>query len=180
MSIPNILTIFRIFLIPIFITLFFAETDNNLTYAFIVFFIAGITDILDGYIARRFNMVSDIGKVLDPLADKMMLISVLICLASIKLIPIWLLIIVMLKELTMVYGGIYLYFSNTKIIIPSNKFGKLATIAFYLAITLILLGVESIFAHAILYFALLTTGIAFFQYLFIALKEKEHINRKKI
>lgn len=172
MNIPNILTIFRIFLIPFFIFLFFSGAENSMIYAFIVFFIAGITDILDGFLARKLNMVSDVGKVLDPLADKMMLISVLICLASIDLVPIWLLILVMIKELTMVYGGVYLYFHQTNIIIPANKYGKFATIAFYLAIAFVLLGIDNLFARSFLYLALLLTAIAFFKYLKIALDEK--------
>jgi cardiolipin synthase len=141
--------------------------------AFIVFFVAGITDVLDGYIARRYDLVSDIGKVLDPLADKMMLISVLICLASTDLVPLWILIIIMLKELVMVYGGVYLYFSKVQVIIPSNKYGKIGTVLFYFAICMVLLNVAPIFTKVSLYVAVLIALVAFLTYLRIALMMKK-------
>ena len=172
MKLPNILTVLRILLIPVFIFLFFSDLDQNLTYAFIVFAIAGVTDVLDGFVARRFNMVTEVGKVLDPLADKLMLMAVLICLSTMNLIPLWILILMILKELVMVYGGIRLFFSKTQIIIPSNHFGKLATVSFYLAITMVLLQLEGILPIIVLYFAVLIATVAFFNYLKIALKTK--------
>lgn len=176
MNIPNILTIFRIVLIPVFIFLFFSDFDNNLTWALIVFAVAGITDILDGFIARKYNLVSDLGKVLDPLADKLMLMTVLICLASMKLVPLWLLILMMIKEAVMVYGGIRLYFSKEQVIIPSNRYGKLATVSFYLAICLVLLRIENVFATIILYFAVGLAVFAFFNYVKIAIQSKSKEN----
>lgn len=175
MNIPNILTIFRIILIPVFVMLFFSEMPNNLNYALLVFFIAGVTDVLDGFIARRFNMVTDVGKVLDPLADKIMLLSVLICLASTDLVPIWILFIIMLKELFMIYGGIQLYFSKSKIIIPSNKYGKIGTVSFYLAICLVLLELDSLLTRSILYLAVIIAMVAFFNYVRIAVGAKKSI-----
>lgn len=178
MNIPNILTIIRMVLIPFFVFLFFSEIPNNLTFAFIVFFIAGLTDVLDGYIARKYDMVSDIGKVLDPLADKMMLISVLICLASTNLVPLWILMIMMLKELVMVYGGVYLYFSKVPVIIPSNQYGKIGTLLFYFAITMVLLKVNDTITSYALYCAVIIAVVAFFSYLKIALKIRSEMNKK--
>ncbi len=176
MKLPNVLTLLRIAMIPLFIFLFFSDLNGNYTYAFIVFFIAGITDILDGYIARRFDMVTDAGKVLDPLADKLMLMTVLICLASTNMVPLWLIVVMIIKELTMVYGGIRLYFSKTQIIIPSNKFGKMATVLFYIAICLVLLNVDHIIATLILYIAVGLALYAFFNYIRIAIKTKNKEN----
>jgi len=172
MKLPNILTVFRILLIPVFIFLFFSEMDNNLLYAFFVFAIAGVTDVLDGYIARKYDMITDLGKVLDPLADKLMLLSVLFCLTSMSLIPLWILVLMIIKELLMIYGAIRLYFSKTQIIIQSNYYGKLATLAFYLAITLVLLELKGIIPVIILYFAVVVATIAFVNYLKIALMTK--------
>lgn len=176
MTLPNILTVFRIVLIPVFVFFFFSEVPNNLTYAFLVFFIAGITDVLDGYIARKYHLVSDLGKVLDPLADKMMLLAVLICLATTNLVPLWVLLLIMLKEIVMISGGIYLYFSNIKIIIPSNHFGKLGTVLFYLAICMVLLEAKKIVALTTLYLAVLMAVVAFVIYLKIAIDAKKEIN----
>lgn len=176
MKIPNILTVFRILLIPVFIFLFFSDVDNHLTYALIVFVIAGITDILDGFIARRFNMITDLGKVLDPLADKLMLITVLFCLAATEMVPLWIIGLVIIKELVMVYGGIRLYFSKTQIIIPANRYGKIATVAFYLALCMVLLNIDHMMASLVLYFAVAITLYAFYSYLMIAIRAKSEKN----
>lgn len=169
MNIPNILTSIRIALIPMFVVLFYM---NQLMLALLTFVVAGITDVLDGYIARKYNLVSDVGKVLDPLADKLMLMAVLICLASANLVPFWVLIIIAIKEVFMVYGGIRLYFSKTQIIIPSNIYGKLGTVAFYFAIFLVLIEAPSLLASSVMYFAIVVALIAFYKYLRIALEAK--------
>ena len=96
--VPNTLTILRFILIPII--LYFIFTGNYLL-GFIFFTLSGITDILDGTIARKFNLISNFGKLMDPLADKLTQISVLAALVIKDIIPIWILIIVMLKELVM-------------------------------------------------------------------------------
>jgi cardiolipin synthase len=175
---PNILTILRIVLIPVFVWLFFSEIPNNLNYALIVFITAGVTDVLDGYIARKYHLESDLGKVLDPLADKMMLLSVLICLTSTDLIPLWVVLIIMLKEMVMIYGGIYLYFSKVQVIIPSNKYGKIGTLLFYFAIFLVLLKVNPSVSKIALYAAVGLAVIAFINYFKIALQLKHDIDDK--
>ena len=132
MNIPNIITIFRMILIPIFVITFFSGLNYSLLLAIIIFLIAGLSDILDGYIARKYNLVTQIGIVLDPLADKIMLITALFCLTIRGYIPVWILIIVTCKEVFMILNGIILYSRNK--VIPANKFGKTATILFYFSI----------------------------------------------
>ena len=89
MNLPNALTLFRFVLIGIFPYLYFLEgLENNKVWAFAVFILAGITDVLDGFIARRFNLITKWGKLMDPLADKLMLITVLICLFIEEVIPV--------------------------------------------------------------------------------------------
>ena len=97
--IPNILTIIRFILIPVI--LYFIFTGNYIL-AFIFFTLSGITDILDGAIARKFNLISTFGKLMDPLADKLTQISVLATLVFKDIIPFWILIIVILKEFIMI------------------------------------------------------------------------------
>lgn len=172
MNIPNMLTIFRFLLIPVFIAFFFSDMESNLFYSFIVFFVAGITDVLDGFIARRFNMITDLGKLLDPLADKFMLISVLICLATTDLISIWILVIIIIKEIIMVLGAMHLYYSKVQIIIPSNKYGKIGTMLFYLAICSVLLQFNVLFSKITLYSAVAIAILAFMSYYHIAKNEK--------
>ena len=128
-QIPNILTIFRFILIP-FIVL-------NLVYdsyiaAFIIFTISGLTDILDGFIARKFNFITNFGKLIDPLADKCTQIITLGTLAIKDIIPMWIIIIVVLKEFIMVAGASFLY--GKELVVSSRWYGKLATLLFYIAI----------------------------------------------
>ena len=129
--VPNILTILRLILIPII--LYFIYSGNYIL-AFILFTISGITDVLDGFIARKFNLISNIGKLLDPLADKLTQISVLAALVKIEIIPFWILVIVVLKELVMVVGASFLY--GKDVVVYSKWYGKLATVLFYVAIVM--------------------------------------------
>ncbi|MCM0649215.1 CDP-diacylglycerol--glycerol-3-phosphate 3-phosphatidyltransferase [Clostridium swellfunianum] len=132
MNIPNMLTFLRLVLIPVFIIVFFSGNPNSLLYAIAIFLIAGITDFLDGYLARKYKLITKIGIVLDPLADKLMLLTVLSCLVIGFYIPIWVLIIIASKELFMIFSGIFLYKKGT--VIPSNILGKASTIFFYISI----------------------------------------------
>lgn len=132
--IPNILTILRFLFIPIILHFIFA---GNYILGFIFFTISGITDILDGFIARKFNLISNFGKLMDPLADKLTQISVLAALVGVKIIPVWILAIVVLKELIMVVGASFLY--GKDVVVYSKWYGKLATVLFYLAIIISLI-----------------------------------------
>lgn len=127
--VPNILTIIRFLLIPIIIT--FALQDDYIA-TIIVLTISGLTDILDGYIARRFNFISDFGKLMDPLADKATQITILAVLTIQQIIPLWILVIVLLKEFLMVSGASFLY--GKELVVSSKWYGKLATVLFYIAI----------------------------------------------
>ena len=104
--VPNALTIVRFLLIPFIVVNIFT---NNYILAFIFFTISGITDIADGFIARKFNLISNFGKLMDPLADKLTQISTLTSLVLTDIIPIWILLIVLLKEFIMICGASFLY-----------------------------------------------------------------------
>ncbi len=128
-QIPNILTIFRFILIPFIVI--------NLAYdsyiaAFIIFTISGLTDILDGFIARKYNFITNFGKLIDPLADKCTQVITLGTLAIKDIIPMWIIIIVILKEFIMVAGASFLY--GKELVVSSRWYGKLATVLFYIAI----------------------------------------------
>ena len=132
--IPNILTIIRFILIPVILYFIFV---GNYILAFVFFTLSGVTDILDGAIARKFNLISTFGKLMDPLADKLTQISVLATLVFKDIIPFWILVIVILKELIMIIGASFLY--GKDVVVYSKWFGKLATVLFYLAIVLSLI-----------------------------------------
>ena len=129
-NIPNILTIIRFILIPF---IFVSVINQHYLIGIIIFTISAITDILDGYIARKYNYITDIGKLIDPLADKLTQVSLLLALTILKIIPLWILIIVFIKELTIIISASFLY-SKKDIVVYSKWYGKLATTLFYLAI----------------------------------------------
>lgn len=177
-QIPNILTILRFLLIPII--LFYIFTGNYLI-AFIVFTISGITDIADGFIARKFNLISNFGKLMDPLADKLTQIAVLLTLTVVKIIPVWIVVIVLLKEIIMVSGASFLY--GKDVVVYSRWYGKLATVLFYIAIVFSLLEKQFSlagtlgFIDLILYsLALATTLFALVMYVY-TLYHKGFINK---
>ena len=127
--IPNILTVLRFVLIPGIIV---AIVKEQYILAFIILTLSGLTDVLDGYIARKFNFITDFGKLIDPLADKMTQISILTTLVIVNIIPIWILIIIVVKELAMISGASFLY--GKDLVVSSKWYGKLATVLFYVAI----------------------------------------------
>lgn len=132
--IPNILSGIRLVLVGVFIHLFHR---NLMLEALLVFVTAFLTDLLDGYLARRNNWISDVGKVLDPLADKLMLISALLCFYSRDWIPLWLLVLVLAKELIMIVGGALLF--RKKVVVYADWFGKSAAGVFNAAVAVTLL-----------------------------------------
>lgn len=127
--VPNILTIIRFFLIPIIISYLL---EGNYIAAFIFLTISGLTDVLDGFIARKFNFITNFGKLIDPLADKATQISVLTVLTIQNVIPSWILIIVIVKEFALIAGASFLY--GKEFVVSSKWYGKLSTVLFYVAI----------------------------------------------
>lgn len=125
--IPNILTTVRLGLVPVFA--YFMLFKESILMASLVFILSGITDIVDGYIARHYNMISRFGMIYDPFVDKLMQITAVVCLVLNETIPIWLLVFVLFKEISMILVGGILYVN--KIVVSSNKFGKMSTVIFY-------------------------------------------------
>lgn len=132
--IPNILSCIRLALVPVFaIIFFFGQGDHKYHLALLVFLLAGATDVVDGYLARRNNWVSDMGKILDPLADKLMQCTALVCLAVANLVEVWFVTPYILKELLLLSGGLMLL-KKRKVVVVSNIAGKLAAVLFYAVI----------------------------------------------
>ena len=128
-NIPNILTMLRFVLIPFI--LYFLSIDNYiLTFVFLT--LSGITDVLDGFIARKFNFITDFGKLIDPLADKATQLLTLAALVLKNIIPLWILGLLVLKEFIMIAGASFLY--GKELVVSSKWYGKLATVLIYVAI----------------------------------------------
>lgn len=126
---PNALTISRFLLIPFIV---FSALQGNYIATIVFLTISGLTDILDGTIARKFNLISDFGKLIDPVADKATQIAILTSLVIQNIIPLWILLIVVLKEFIMISGASFLY--GKELIVSSRWYGKLSTVLLYIAI----------------------------------------------
>jgi cardiolipin synthase len=178
MNIPNILTILRFLLIPIFAYLL---STRQYLAAMLVFLAGGLTDVLDGYIARKYNLVTSWGKIADPMADKLMQITAVVILSAVlKIVPLELVLIILAKEALMGLGALVLYKQN-KYVVSANWYGKMTTVIFYLAIIMLMFdepfGRWSLFGVALnqLFFILAVAAaiFAFFMYLRSYIKIKQ-------
>ncbi|MDD5016610.1 MAG: CDP-alcohol phosphatidyltransferase family protein [Eubacteriales bacterium] len=159
-NIPNILTLLRFALVPVAtIFIFFGMTLP----ALITYIFACATDLLDGYIARKSHQVTKEGVLLDPLADKLMAIFVVIAFTVTDVLPLFVLVVILIKEMLMIGGGIFLYLKG--IVTPSNTFGKMAAFLFNTSIALTFLH-ECIdpWHKYFIYFALAMMVAALLQY----------------
>lgn len=133
----NIITSMRIVLLPFLLVILLTEMNNKEIIAFIIFIIAAITDALDGWWARKFNQVSDLGKFLDPLADKLLVTGVLLALINMNLVETWIASIIILREIFM--AGFRLYFLMKDDSFSATWLAKLKTIFQVVSISILIL-----------------------------------------
>lgn len=176
MNLPNFLTLIRFLLVPV-MTIFLVK--QNFTLAITSYILAGITDVLDGYIARKYNLITKLGKILDPMADKLLQFSALVGLWIIEVIPFWITLIFFLKEIFMGLGAIKLL-KNKDVVVPSKWFGKLSTIFFFIAIIFSMLSVNLVilkpYVLPMFILALLSLFFAFTMYLINFIKVTKKSN----
>lgn len=137
-SIPNILSYIRLLLIPVFVYLFFTATEPR-DYYFIglIIFLSGLTDLLDGWIARKFNQITELGKVVDPIADKLTQTAIVVCLLF-RYPYMWIIFaLFVLKELFMGINGLILLKRGKKLD-GAKWFGKLSTAVFYVTMGILI------------------------------------------
>ena len=138
-QIPNILSILRLLMVPLFVLVYFgSDRVRSLIGAAIIYSAAGITDVVDGYLARKNNWITDMGKFLDPLADKLMQAAAAFCLVIDGLLPVWVLIVFIAKELSMVIGGLIILKKRNTMVV-SIWVGKFATAMFYLTVMFLIM-----------------------------------------
>lgn len=168
-NVPNVLSLFRLLLVPVIaVTYLYGKT----TWAVITLILSGVTDVVDGFVARHFNQITDLGKILDPLADKLTQITVAICLTfrNIELLP--LLVICMIKELCQMVGGLLLL-GKDDTIRGSKWYGKLATVLFYsVAVLLVqtIVPINDTWRMILVGLVLAAMLLAFFNYLKIFIR----------
>jgi CDP-diacylglycerol---glycerol-3-phosphate 3-phosphatidyltransferase len=140
MNLPNKLTVSRFILTIAFLVVMFSQVRYHQTIALVLFIAGGISDFLDGYIARRDKLITNFGILMDPLADKIMVCSAFITFVGLKLMPAWMVIIIVARELTIT--GLRLLAASKQVVLAAEGYGKHKTISQIVAIIAILLGIS--------------------------------------
>ena len=163
MNLPNRLTILRIFLIPFFV--FFMLSDFSKWIALIIFVVAALTDMLDGKIARKYNLVTDFGKFMDPLADKLLVCSALICLVELKRIPAWIVIAIISREF--IISGFRLVAAEKQIVIAANFWGKIKTVCQMFMVILMIANIRelTLITQIMMWLSLILTVVSLMTYM---------------
>ena len=169
MNLPNKLTLFRVVLIPFFVLFllapYFEGYGNYIAVA--IFIVASITDFLDGKIARKYNLVTNFGKFMDPLADKLLVCSALICLIQLELIPAWVVIIIIAREF--IISGFRLVASDNGVVIAASYWGKFKTAFQMLTVIVLILNIPNkvftILGTVLIYVSLALTVISLIEYI---------------
>ena len=180
MNLPNKLTLFRVILIPFFVFFLLAPYFNGYGnyIAVAIFIIASLTDFLDGKIARKYNLVTNFGKFMDPLADKLLVCSALICLISLGRIPSWVVIIIIAREF--IISGFRLIASDNGVVIAASYWGKFKTASQMIMVIVLVLNlpgsVFSVIGTVLIYVSLALTVISLIDYI---VKNKDVLKDQK-
>ena len=168
MNSPNKLTVLRVIMVPFFVFFMLSGCGGD-AYKWIaraLFVVASLTDLLDGYLARRDNLVTDFGKFMDPLADKLLVCSALICFVEIDKMPAWMVIIIIAREF--IISGFRLIASDNGIVIAANYWGKFKTVSQMIMIILLIMDLGGVFyflGEAFKWIALALTVISLVDYI---------------
>lgn len=169
MNIANKLTIVRVILIPIFVIFLlypiFGDADKYIALA--IFIIASLTDLLDGLLARKYNLVTDFGKFMDPLADKLLVCSALVGFIQLNLLPAWMVIIVISREF--IISGFRLIASNKGTVIAASWWGKYKTVSQMILVILLIANFNyplfNVLEQVFIYVSLILTIVSLMDYI---------------
>jgi len=139
LNLPNFLTLFRLALIPVYFWSFYGTASPHKVGALIALLVAGGTDILDGYIARKYKLTTQVGQLLDPLADKLMMVAVLFSLIQSHRVPMLVAGLLVFRDAAMIGGATYFYFQGKRAVPKANVWGKVTTICSYVTICIVIL-----------------------------------------
>lgn len=175
MNLPNFLSLLRLIMVPIFAVVFFQDAPHAHYWAAGVYALAFFTDIADGWIARHFNQITRLGRILDPLADKLMTFTVIISITVSGIIPVWAVVVFFLKELLMAIGALTMY-RRMDDVISSNWLGKSSTGVFFVVCAALVLFPEipAPWATGLISFALVLTIAALISYVIQFLQVINH------
>ena len=169
MNTPNKLTTLRVIMIPFFVFFLLWQNGENYTFRMIalaLFIIASLTDLLDGKIARKYNLVTNFGKFMDPLADKLLVCSALICLIELNALPAWMVIIIISREF--IISGFRLIASDNGVVIAASYWGKFKTTFQMVSVVLLILDIPALaFVTTIcVWIALVLTIVSLVDYIY--------------
>lgn len=167
MNLPNKLTVLRVIMIPFFVAalLYDGGANQNMRYvAAALFIIASLTDMLDGKIARKYNLVTNFGKFMDPLADKLLVCSALICMIELRELPAWMVIIIISREF--IISGFRLVASDNGVVIAASYWGKFKTTFQMIGVVLLIFNIPalSLVTTIVIWIALALTVISLVDY----------------
>lgn len=168
MNLPNKLTVLRVIMIPFFVVALMLQGGENHTLrlaAAVIFIIAGLTDLLDGKIARKYHLVTNFGKFMDPLADKLLVCAALICLVELKQLPAWMVIVIVSREF--IISGFRLVAAEQGLVIAASYWGKFKTTFQMIAVVLLILNIPALSMITLLvtWIALLLTVVSLVDYI---------------
>lgn len=169
MNLPNKITIFRVFLIPFFLVFLLVDSipyGNYISAA--IFVVASLTDFIDGYLARKYNLVSNFGKFMDPLADKLLVCAALICFVELGQIPAWIIIVIISREF--IISGFRLVASDNGVVIAASYIAKFKTTAQMIMSVLLIVNFDGVFFNTLeqvfIYISLVLTVVSLLDYLY--------------
>ena len=175
MNLPNKLTIMRVILIPFFVFFllspYFPAYGNYIAVA--IFIVASLTDMLDGKIARKYNLVTNFGKFMDPLADKLLVCSAMICLIELDRLAAWIVIVIIAREF--IISGFRLVASDNGVVIAASYWGKFKT-TFQMLMVIVLMPFFQILGTVLTYVALILTVVSLIDYI---VKNKDVLKDQK-
>ena len=180
MNLPNKLTIMRVILIPFFVFFllspYFPAYGNYIAVA--IFIVASLTDMLDGKIARKYNLVTNFGKFMDPLADKLLVCSAMICLIELDRLAAWIVIVIIAREF--IISGFRLVASDNGVVIAASYWGKFKTTFQMLMVIVLILNIDlpffQILGVILTYVALILTVVSLIDYI---VKNKDVLKDQK-
>lgn len=176
MNLPNKLTLMRVIMIPFFIVFLLVPiTPYDNWIALAIFVLASVTDFLDGYIARKYNLVTNFGKFMDPLADKLLVCSALICLVELEKIAAWMVILIIAREF--IISGFRTVAADNGVVIAASYWGKFKTTFQIVAVCLLIADIPSltVVTQIVLWIAVILTVVSLVDYL---LKNKDVMKDK--
>ena len=173
MNLPNKLTVLRVILVPVFVLFLLANiTPYDKWIALVIFIVASLTDLLDGKIARKYNLVTNFGKFMDPLADKLLVCSAMICFIAMNKMPTWMVLIVIAREF--IISGFRLVASDNGVVIAASYWGKFKTAFSMVMIIFVIMDIANpvfyVITQILIWVSLILTVISLVDYV---LKNKD-------